>query len=72
MTCQKNLSSNTELFADDTFSTDQLKSDLENISNWDHQLKMSFNPDPKKQAHEVIFCRKRMKDCHLSVFSMTL
>ena len=29
---------------------------------------MSFNPDPKKQAQEVIFSRKRVKDCHPSVF----
>ena len=25
---------------------------------------MSFNPDPKKQAQEVFFSRKRVKDCH--------
>ena len=28
---------------------------------------MPFNPDPKKQA-QAIFSRKRMKDCHPSVF----
>ena len=49
-------------------STDQLNSDLEKIFNWAHQWKMSFNPDPKKQAQEVIFSRKRVKDCHESVF----
>ena len=48
--------------------TDQLNSDLEKISNWAHQWKMSFNPKPKKQAQEVIFSRKRVKDCHPSVF----
>ena len=74
----KNLSSNTKLFADDTsilstmknvnLSIDQLNSDLEKISNWAHQWKMSFSPDPKKQAQELIFCRKRVKDCHPSVF----
>ena len=68
----KNLSSNTELFADDTsifstvknnsLSTDQLNSDLEKIFNWAHQWKMSFNPDPKKQAQEGV------KHCHESVF----
>ena len=67
-----------KLFADDTFifstvknanlSTDQLNSDLEKVSNWDHQWKMLFNPDPKKQAQEVIFSRKRVKDCPPSVF----
>ena len=28
---------------------------------------MPFNPDPKKQA-QAIFSKKRMKDCHPSVF----
>ena len=42
--------------------TDQLNSDLAKISNWAHQWKASFNPDPKKQAQEVIFSRKRVKD----------
>ena len=74
----KSLSSKTKLFADDTsifstvknvnLSTDQLNSDLEKISNWAHHWKTSFNPDPKKQAQEVIFSRKRVKDCHPSVF----
>ena len=68
----------TKLFADDTsvffteknvnLSTDQLNTDLEKNSNSVHQWKMSFNPDPKKQAQEVIFSRKRVKDCHPSVF----
>ena len=49
-------------------STDQLNSDLETISHWAHQWKMSFNPDPKEQAQEVIFSRKRVKDCHPLVF----
>ena len=49
-------------------STDQLNSDLQKISNWAHQWKMTFNPDPKKQAQKVIFSRKRAKDCHPSFF----
>ena len=74
----KNISSNTKLFANDTsiFSTvknvnlptDQLNSDLEKISNWAHQWKKSFNPNPKKQTQEVIVSGKRVKDCHPSVF----
>ena len=28
------------------------------IKNWTYQWKMQFNPDPKKQANEVIFSRK--------------
>ena len=39
-------------------STDQLNTDLEKNSNSVHQWKMSFNPDPKKQAQEVIFLGK--------------
>ena len=30
--------------------------------------KMSVNPYPEKQGQEVIFCRKRVKDAHPSVF----
>ena len=71
----QNLSSNPKLFADDTslFSvvhdTNQskinLNDDLEKISNWAFQRKMSFNPDIKKQAQEVIFSRKLQKSNHL-------
>ena len=32
--------------------------DLEKISYWAYQWKMQFNPDPNKQANEVIFSRK--------------
>ena len=56
-----------KIFADDTslFSKvyDIHKSasnldDLEKISYWAYQWKMQFNPDPYKQANEVIFSRK--------------
>ena len=63
------LQCNPKLFADDTslFSTvydineatDNLKNDLDKITQWAYQWKMSFNPDISKQAHEVIFSRKR-------------
>ena len=62
------LNANPKLFADDTslFSVVQninstandLNSDLMKISEWASQWKMTFNPDPKKQAQEVIFSRK--------------
>ena len=62
------LSSNTRLFADDTslfsvihdsvITTLELNSDLSRIKQWAFQWKMSFNPDPNKQAQEVIFSRK--------------
>ena len=82
MTCQK-ISPNTKHFTDDTsifytvknvnISTNQLNNHLEKISHWDHQWKMSFNPNPKKQAQEIILSEKTVKDCHPSVFfSVTL
>ena len=39
-------------------SARELNDDLEKISYWAYQCKMQFNPDPNKQAHEVIFSRK--------------
>ena len=57
------LSSKAKLIADDTSlfsvthdittSANELKNDLKKINNWDFQWKMSFNPDPSKQAREV-------------------
>ena len=68
------LKSNAKLFADDTslFSTvfdtikssEILNSDLELIQNWAFQWKMSFNPDPNKQAAEVVFSHKIDKPSH--------
>ena len=57
-----------KIFADDTSlfskvydihnSASKLNHDLEKISYWAYQWKMQFNPDPNKQANEVIFSRK--------------
>ena len=33
--------------------------DLKLISQWAHDWRMSVNPDPQKQAVELIFSRKR-------------
>ena len=62
------LKCNAKLFADDTSifsivtdineSCHELNNDLLKINNWAHQWKMSFNPDPNKQAAEVIFSHK--------------
>ena len=62
------ISSKAKLFADDTSlfsvthdittSANELNNDLKKISDWAFQWKMSFNPDPSKQAQEVIFSRK--------------
>ena len=64
----ENLASVTKCFADDTsiFSTVRelttsdmdLNQDLSTIKNLVFQWKMTFNPDPKKQATEVIFSHK--------------
>ena len=70
----KGLSSNAELFADDTslFSVidnssttrNELIDDLVKVNNWAYQWRMSFNPDPNIQAQEVIFSRKTKKINH--------
>ena len=39
-------------------SQNTLNSYLKSIKNWAYQWKMQFNPDPKKQADEVIFSQK--------------
>ena len=68
------LNSNVKLFADDTSlfsvvhnisdSANLLNSDLSKINEWALQWKMSFNPDPIKQAQEIIFSRKTSKRNH--------
>ena len=58
------LPSTTKLFADDAplffviHDSVITTSDLSRIKQWAFQWKMSFNPDPNKQAQEVIFSRK--------------
>ena len=71
------LPTNAKLFANDTFlfslvrdintSAAHLNNDLMKISNWALQWKMSFNPDPSKQAQEVIFSHKLQKISHPSI-----
>ena len=63
------LKSKCKLFADDTSlfsvahdlntSASDINNDLKLISDWAFQWKMSFNPDPGKEAHELIFSRKK-------------
>ena len=36
-------------------SANEQNNDLKKVSNWAFQWKMSFNPDPRKQAQEVVF-----------------
>ena len=65
------LSPNAKLFADDaslflvihnidTFAN-KLNNNLYQINKWTFQWKVSFNPDPSKQAQEIIFSRKTKK-----------
>ena len=49
-------------------TANNLNSDLMKISNWAFQWKMRFNPDPNKQAQEVIFSRKINKIDHPSLY----
>ena len=45
-----------------------MNKDLKLMSDWAFQWKMSFNPDPSKQAQEIIFSRKKMKSSNPSVY----
>ena len=36
----------------------ELNEDLTKINNWAYRWKMSFNPDPSKQAQEVFYSTK--------------
>ena len=48
-------------------SANELNNDLYKINSWDFQCKMSFNPDPMKQAQEFMFRRKTKKVSHPSL-----
>ena len=71
------LSTNANLFADDTSlfsvlhdcktSANDLNKDLKMIHNWAFQRKMNFSPGPNKQAQEFIFSRKTKKLLHPSL-----
>ena len=49
-------------------NADRFNKDLQNISDWAYQWKMSFNTDFFKQTQEVIFSRKSHKFSHSPVF----
>ena len=71
---EKGIKSNIKFFADDTslfsivrdptYTAIELNHDLDQIKNWAYQWKMSFNPDPNKQAVELLFSQKRIKANH--------
>ena len=68
------LKCNVKLFADDTslftvvhepsMDSEEMNHDLELISQWAHDWRMSFNPDPQKQAIELLFSKKRHQVDH--------
>ena len=47
----------------DTFANG-LNNDLYQINKWVFQWKMSLDPDPSKQAQEIIFSRKTKENSH--------
>ena len=61
-----------KIFADNTSLSSKVKdkncftiefdNDLKIISNWAFQWKMLFNPDPNKQAVEILFSKKHEND----------
>ena len=65
---ERNIKSNVIFLADDTMlfsivknpviSPSELNHDLKIISQWAHQWKMEFNPDPNKQATGLLFSCK--------------
>ena len=75
---EKDIKSNVNFFADDTMlysivkdpnlSASDLNHDLEKINQWAKQWKMAFNPDPNKQANEVLFSCKTKKVDHPPIF----
>ena len=71
---EQNIKSQVRFFADDTMlfsivknpvtSANDLNQDLETIRQWAHQWKMEFNPDPTKQATELLFSCKNDSPIH--------
>ena len=74
---ERNIKSNVKFFADDTMlfsivknpeiSANDLNHDLDVIHQWAHQWKLEFNPDPTKQATEVLFSCKKSSSNHSQI-----
>ena len=70
---ERNIKSNITFFADDTMlysivrdpelSANELNHDIDIIHKWAHR-KLEFNPDPTKQANEVLFSCKKSNPNH--------
>ena len=52
------------VFRDINTLVSDLNEDLEKIGNWAFKQKKNFNPDPNKQAQEIIFSRKKTASLH--------
>ena len=73
----ENLKCNIKLFADDTSlftvvensnaAANDMNHDLELIMQWAHDWRMSFSPDPLKQAVELIFSTKKTEVDHPAI-----
>ena len=71
---EKHIKSNINFFADDTMlfsivkdpniSANDFNHDLDFTNRWAHQWKLEFNPDPLKQATEVLFSCKNNAHNH--------
>ena len=71
------LKCNVKLFADDTSlftvvedsitTANDMNHDLDLISQWAYAWRMSFNPDPQKQAVELTFSRKKIEIDHPAI-----
>ena len=71
---EENIKSQIRLFAYDTMlfsvvknkaiTANDLNQDLVTINQWAHQWKLEFNPDPIKQATELIFSHKNKPQVH--------
>ena len=53
---------------DPLISANDLNHDLDLIHQWAHQWKLEFNPDPTKQATEVLFSCKKSKPSHPQLY----
>ena len=56
------------IVTDPVKSAENLNHDLNLIQKWAYQWKMEFNPDPLKQATEIIFSSKINKPLHPPLF----
>ena len=73
----RHLKCSVKLFADDTSlftvvedpntAANDMNHDLELTSQWTREWKMSFNPDPQKQAVELTFSKKKIKIDHPNI-----